>query len=83
MEYFVYIIKSEKDDKNYIGSTSNVEKRLRWHNDGKNKSTKCRKPFKLIYSREFEDKKLALEFERWLKKQKGGVKIKEILRKDN
>ncbi|MEK9154744.1 MAG: GIY-YIG nuclease family protein [Patescibacteria group bacterium] len=75
----MYIIKSEKDNKNYIGSTYNIEKRLKWHNEGKSKSTKSRRPFKLIYWREFESKKFALEFERWLKKQKGGVKIKKLL----
>ncbi len=79
MKHFVYIIKSEKDNKNYIGSTYNIEKRLKWHNEGKSKSTKSRRPFKLIYWREFESKKFALEFERWLKKQKGGVKIKKLL----
>ena len=79
MNYFVYIIKSEKDGKNYIGSTSDIEKRLAWHNCGKNTSTKYRTPFKLIYKKEFENKLLALEYERWLKKQKGGNKIKELL----
>ena len=80
MKYYAYIIKSDKDGKNYIGSTSNIEKRLQWHNEGKNKSTKYRLPFKLIYNREFEDKKSALKFERWLKKQKGGYNIKELIK---
>ena len=79
MAYFVYIIKSAKDGKNYIGSTSNLEKRLLWHNQGKNKSTKHRIPFSIIFRKEFSDKSSALAYEMWLKKQKGGYKIRELL----
>lgn len=79
MKYFVYIIKSKKDGKNYIGSTSDVKKRLEWHNVGKNTSTRHRIPFALIYEKEFLDKKSALEYEMLLKKQKGGIKVKELI----
>ena len=77
--YYSYIIKSEKDGKNYIGSTSNINKRLVWHNEGKNVSTRFRRPFKLIYTKEFESKTEALAYERWLKKQKGGNKVKKLI----
>ncbi len=79
MQYFAYIIKSERDNKNYIGSTSDVKKRLTWHNAGKNTSTKCRTPFRLIYQKEFGDKSEALAYEMWLKKQKGGLRVKELI----
>ena len=80
MKYFVYIIKSEKDFKNYIGFTTNLKVRLEWHNAGKNKSTKYRMPFVLIYFREFDDKYSAMKFKRWLKNQKGGFKVKELIK---
>lgn len=82
-KYFVYIIKSKKDGKNYIGSTKNVKRRLEWHNSGRNISTRYRAPFVIIYSKEFDNKKDALTYERWLKKQKGGVKIKTLIREYN
>ncbi|MBI3631295.1 MAG: GIY-YIG nuclease family protein [Candidatus Staskawiczbacteria bacterium] len=78
--YYVYILKSEKDGQNYIGFTSDLEKRLEWHNVGKNVSTKHRRPFKIIYFQEFSDKKTAMKYESWIKKQKGGIKIKELIR---
>lgn len=44
----VYILKSLKDNKQYIGSTSNLKKRLLAHNKGEVTSTKSRRPFILF-----------------------------------
>ncbi len=50
----VYFIKSEiKNDWIYVGSTSNLEKRLEQHNKGEVKSTKGHRPFTLIYTETF------------------------------
>lgn len=49
MFYYMYILKSSKDDKLYFGSTNNLSRRLKEHNAGLVPSTKSRKPFKLIY----------------------------------
>ena len=38
--YYTYVLKSLKDGKNYIGSTSDLALRLKFHNEGLNKSTK-------------------------------------------
>ncbi|MCP4976428.1 MAG: GIY-YIG nuclease family protein, partial [Maribacter sp.] len=40
MEYYVYVLRSSKFERNYVGFTKNLAKRLRQHNAGKNKSTK-------------------------------------------
>jgi putative endonuclease len=40
MAYHVYILQSLKDSKYYIGSTSDVEARLRFHNAGLQRSTR-------------------------------------------
>jgi len=47
--YYVYILKSKKDNNLYIGSTSDLRKRLTEHNTGKVKSTKPRLPFSIVY----------------------------------
>lgn len=47
--FFTYILKSLKDSKLYIGSTSDLRRRLKEHNSGLTQSTKFRKPFKLVY----------------------------------
>ncbi len=60
MKYYVSILKSLKDEKYYTGSTSNPKKRLEFHNTGKQRSTKNRIPFKMIYSEEFANKTDAL-----------------------
>jgi len=47
--FFMYILKSSKDKDLYIGSTSDLRKRLKEHNSGQVYSTKDRRPFKIAY----------------------------------
>ena|SRR3989338_4948830 len=47
--WYLYILKSIKDSKLYIGSTSDVNHRLGQHNKGLVTSTKHRRPWVLIY----------------------------------
>lgn len=47
--FYTYILKSLKDEKLYIGSTSDLKRRFEEHNSGLVTSTKSRKPFKLMY----------------------------------
>ena len=80
MFYFVYVLLSKKDGRFYIGSTSNIEQRLNYHNQGKNKSTINRRPLKLIFYEAFLTKQDALRRERNFKTTKGKVTIKQMLR---
>ena len=47
--YYVYVLKSLKDGDLYTGSTNNLKRRFEEHNLGKEKSTRYRRPFELIY----------------------------------
>jgi len=47
--FYVYLLKSLKDDNLYIGFTNDLQRRMEKHNSGKVFSTKSRAPFKLIY----------------------------------
>ncbi len=47
--FYVYVLKSSKDNELYIGSTNNLRKRFREHNKGDVQSTKSRRPFNLVY----------------------------------
>lgn len=67
MPYFVYILLSEKDNKLYVGCTSNIDKRLNDHNHGKVLATKNRRPLVLIHTESFDDKSRAFNRERFLK----------------
>lgn len=46
--HYVYLLKSQKDQKFYIGQTSDLERRLMEHNAGRVTSTKQRCPFDLV-----------------------------------
>ncbi|MBU2263038.1 GIY-YIG nuclease family protein [Patescibacteria group bacterium] len=47
--FYVYVLQSLKDKKQYIGYTNNLRRRLEEHNSGKNISTKHRAPLRLVY----------------------------------
>ncbi len=49
MFFYVYVLKSVKDDKLYVGYTNNLVKRMEEHKKGLSFATKFRLPFKLIY----------------------------------
>ena len=66
--YFVYIIKSLKYNRYYIGFTENLNERLRRHNKGDVKSTKFYGPWELVYFEKFDNKKDARKREIFLKK---------------
>jgi len=54
--FYVYVLKSEKDGSIYIGYTNDLRRRLKEHNDLKNKSTKFRAPFKIVYYEAYQSK---------------------------
>jgi putative endonuclease len=69
--YYVYILISIKDNHRYFGYTENMERRLFEHNAGLVKSTKNRRPLRIIHTETFEKKEEALKREKELKKKKG------------
>lgn len=66
--FFVYILKSLKDNNLYIGRTNNIERRLKEHNSGKVSSTKSRIPFIVLKQIEIEDEKESVFLEKEYKK---------------
>lgn len=55
--FYVYILKSLKDELLYTGSTNDLRRRFKEHNSGKVFSTKLRKPFILIYYEAYSNEK--------------------------
>ena len=53
--------------KYYIGETADVEARLLFHNAGRQRSTKSRIPFEIIFIEEFETRQLTLIREKEIK----------------
>ena len=72
MPYYVYMILSKINDRyvSYVGYTSNLKKRLSLHNSSKGAKFTRGKFWKLIYSKKYHTKSLALKKEYALKKDK-------------
>ena len=64
-----YILECDNGDF-YIGSTDNLTRRFQVHTNGKNKSTKHKRPLKIVYSRNFTTLKEARSFEYFIKRQR-------------
>ena len=77
MKYYVYVLKSLKNNDLYIGSTASIKKRIWLHNQGKVKSTKGYKPWKLLEYQKLSSRSEAVKMERFLKNHQH----KEILKK--
>jgi putative endonuclease len=65
--HYVYLLSSKKTKWIYIGCTSNLEKRLREHSEGKVYSTKRMLPVELIYFEGYVSKECAFQREKKLK----------------
>ena len=69
---YVYILQSEGDpDRFYIGSTTDLKKRLGEHNSGQSIHTKKYKPWKLKTYIAFDEHSQADKFEAFLKTGNG------------
>ncbi len=78
--FYVYILKSLKDNELYIGFADNLTRRLLKHNSGKVFSTKSRRPLKLIYVEICLNKYDAKQREKYFKTGVGKKFIKNRLK---
>ena len=80
MMHFVYILRSQKDKtKLYIGSTQDLEGRIKEHNQGKSQYSKIYAPWELEVCIQFKTQNLAASFERYLKSGSGHAFLKRHL----
>ena len=73
MDFFVYLIVSQKKKKqliSYVGYTNNLKERLKKHNSSKGAKFTKGNTWKIIYKKKFNLKKDAMKFEYYLKKNK-------------
>jgi putative endonuclease len=75
MPYFVDILESFKDHTHYVGSTHNLNDRLKRHNEGRVKYTRPRRPWKLVYFEKHPNRSSAVKRETAIKahKRKGFI----------
>ena len=67
MKYFVYFLKSLKNNNIYDGSAFDIDKRLKRHNSGKVKSTKGYRPWIILDHKEFNSRSEAMISEKFYK----------------
>lgn len=80
MMYYVYVLRSLRDNKLYSGYTADLRERLSNHNKGKVESTKRRKPFKLIYYEAYLNQQDATTREKFFKTQWGRNYLRRVLK---
>ena len=78
--HYVYVLQSLKDKSLYIGSTSNLQKRLKQHNSGKSRYTNQHKPYKLVCYIALPLRSDAERFEEYLKSGYGRRTLKKMLK---
>jgi putative endonuclease len=79
--YYVYTLLSLKDNKLYTGFSTNLKQRLQQHARGEVKSTKNRRPLRLIHYEYFINKGDAAAREVFLKSGFGRNNLKNALRR--
>ena len=76
---YCYILKSLIDNSYYIGSTTDINKRIKYHNSGRSRYTKTKKPWVIIYSEEFSILSEARKREKQIKSWKDRKAIERLI----
>ena len=70
MSFFVYVLQSQSSGRFYVGQTTSLPERIRYHNANYSRSLKNRGPWNLVYSEEFGSRSEAVRREMQIKRQK-------------
>ena len=79
MEGYVYIIQSEKHGRYYIGSCTDLQRRISDHNRGNTTSTRNQGPWILVYNKKENTLIEARAEEKRIKKWKSKVMIEKLI----
>jgi putative endonuclease len=78
--FYVYVLRSLKDSKFYVGYTANLQSRIAVHEEGKVLSTRARLPLELVYYEASRIESDALRREKYLKSTYGKRYIRNRIR---
>ncbi len=81
MAWWVYILRSIRYGRYYIGCAEVVKKRLAEHNRGIVRSTKAYRPYEVVHMEVYQTKTEALQRERYLKSPAGWRELRMIKEK--
>lgn len=79
MIYDVYILYSVTVDRYFVGLTSDFDRAIERHNNGKNKHTKTGIPWNPVYRESFSEMATAQEREREIKQSGGREELSAII----
>ncbi|KGO06442.1 GIY-YIG nuclease family protein [Dokdonia donghaensis] len=82
MNYYVYILFSPHLNRYYIGSTNNVENRLKKHLSSSKGFTSKAKDWEIKYTETFTTRSEAVQRELQIKKWKSRVMIEKLIKGD-
>ena len=77
MPFYAYILKSLANNSYYKGSTSDINKRLKYHNSGKSKYSKKFRPWVIHYYELFNSRQEAVKRELFFKSIDGYLWLKK------
>lgn len=80
MEWFLYILKSKVCGKYYVGVSQDPGRRLIFHNTVEKGFTSRYRPWEIVFIKECESKKEALNFEKKIKSWKSRLMIEKVLK---
>jgi putative endonuclease len=79
MGWSVYILKSERIDKYYVGQSADPDRRLMYHNTVEKGFTSRYRPWEIVYRTECETKEQAREIESRIKKWESRIMIEKLI----
>ena len=79
--HVLYILSNLKTDRFYIGSTSNLDRRLKQHKNGHTRTTRVLEAFELVYKEEYNTLEEARLREKKLKSYKSKQYINWLISK--
>lgn len=80
---YLYILNNPVTDRYYIGSTTNLKKRIQQHISGKTRTTKVLKTYHLVYVEEYKTELEARNREKKLKSYKSKKYLKWLIETKN
>ena len=77
--FYVYVLRSLKNQDVYIGYSGDLKERIKYHNSGSVKATKDNLPWELIYYEAYKGKLDATKREKQLKNHRAKEDLKILL----
>ena len=77
--FSVYVLRSEKRNRYYIGHAQNLDVRLSQHNSGKVRAAKYGIPWQIVYHEKYSTRSEAFCREQEIKRYKGGILFKKLI----